>query len=93
MIHFREPREPKDPPLIENFLKRMKDRKSSLKMSFEDRYREKDIFESKKKLESEKFEDKLLGKAREIYREKRLKNKRKIVGKNYARRHYNTRSS
>lgn len=71
---YHEPKEPKDPPLISNFLRKMKLQNMSLPPS--DRCREAALNLSKKKFMSKGVEEKLLdGKAKEFFREKRLKRK------------------
>jgi len=71
---YHEPKEPKDPPLITNFLKKMKLHNMSLSNS--DECRESALNFSKKKFMSKGVEERLLeGKAKEFFKEKRLKRK------------------
>lgn len=78
---FKEPREPRVPRAIERaeekFLKM-----GTMKISKNNERKEKDINTARKKLEIMNFEDRLLGKAKEKARTKRLdkKNKRGIYG-------------
>lgn len=76
MFGFRlNPKEPKDPPLITRFTDRLKKSKA-YEMTFNDAFREKALFEAKKKMEAKKFEDRLTGRAREKFKDERLKRKR-----------------
>lgn len=82
-LEFKEPKEPKIPRSIiraeNHFLK-----SSTMKLSKTNEDKERRINLARKKLEIINFEDRLLGKAKEKARQKRLdkKNKRGIFGGN-----------
>ena len=82
-LNFKEPREPRVPLNIirseNSFL-----RSGTMKLKSSDEKKEKDLNLARKKLEIVNFEDRLLGKAKEKARRKRLdkKNKRGIYGSN-----------
>lgn len=68
-------KEPKDPPLIVNFLNNLK-KKSSMLISKSDQRKSDALSLAKKKfMSSRKFEDNLEGKAQEFIRNKRLNKK------------------
>jgi hypothetical protein len=71
-------KEPKDPPLITNFLEKAKKSKS-MKLSISDERRERALSLAKKKFMSNSLEDRLMeGKSKEFLKNKRLLNKRKL---------------